>query len=150
MYKQVVNNAEKLILLKNLLRNMLKSSKGKNWNADHILNWEKYLELNDSGFSNFQNELFSKLKILLADFSIPFETEITEHLDLNDKNKIVKMITLTLGENSKFWIYHDMADLEIKNQHEIYEEWGYLKPEDLINKYLKSAEELLKLKYSGT
>ena len=130
--------------MKNLLTKIFKSSKRKEWNENHILNWKKPLELNDSGFSGFQNELVSKLKNVLSDCGISYETEITEHPELIDENRIVKMITLTSDGNSKFWIYHNMADLEIKKQHEIYEEWGYLKPEDLINEYLKSTKELLK------
>ena len=125
---------------------MFKSSKRKEWNENHILNWKKYLELNDSGFSIFQKELVSKLETVLTNCGISYEIEITEHTDLNDENRIVKMITLTSNQNSKFWIYNDMAELEVKKKHEIYEEWGYLKPEDLINKYIKSARELLKTK----
>ena len=132
--------------MRNLFRKIFTSTNRKEWNENHILNWEKSLKLNDSGFSVFQKELVFELECVLADCGIKYETEITEHTDLNDKNRIVKMITLTSDENYKFWIYHDMAELEIKKQHEIYEEWGYLKPEDLINEYLKSTKELLKLK----
>ena len=147
LHNHVVNNAEKnRDSLKNLLTKLFKSSKRKEWNENHILNWKRPLKLNDSGFSLFQNELVSKLEKVLSDCGIPYETEITEHYDLTSENEIVKMVKLTLSENSKFWIYHNMAELEIKNKHEIYEEWGYLKPEDLINKYLKSTKELLKLK----
>ena len=132
--------------MKNLFTKIFKSSKRKEWNENHILNWKNSLELNDSGFSVFQKELVSKLESVLADCGISYETEIMGHTDLSDENRIVKMITLTSDGNSKFWIYHDMAELKIKKQHEIYEEWGYLKPEDLINDYLKSTKELLKLK----
>ena len=135
--------------LDNILYKLFSSSKQKEWNKNHILYWGKSLELDDSGFSVFQNELIGKLKQVLNDNNISFVSEVTEHSDLNDKNKIVKMILLTLDENSKFWVYHDMADFIIKNESQIYEEWGYLKPEDLINEYLKSAKELLKIKNKG-
>ncbi len=136
----------KIDLLKSLLTKLFKSSKRKEWNKNHILNWKKPLELNNSGFSVFQNELVSKLENLFADCGISYETEITKHYDLTSENEIVKLTKLTLSENSKFWIYYNMAELEIKSKHKIYEEWGYLKPEDLINEYLKSTKELLKLK----
>lgn len=132
--------------MKNLLTKIFKSSKRKEWNENHILNWTKPLELNDSGFSGFQSELVYKLKNVLADFGISFEIEISEHDDLNDESRIVKMITLTSDGNSKFWIYNDMAELEIEKKHEIYEEWGYLKPEDLISEYIKSVKKLLNRK----
>ena len=134
--------------MKNPLTKLFKSSKRKEWNENHILNWKKPLELNDSGFSVFQIELVSKLENVLAVCGIHYETEITEHYDLTSENEIVKMIKLTLNEHSKFWIYHNMAELEIKGKHEIYEEWGYLKPDELIKKYLESTKELLKLKNS--
>ena len=136
--------------MRNIFKKIFNSSKRKEWNENHIIHWEKSLELDDSGFSFFQNELLSKLEKVLIDCGIEYVTEIAEHKDLNDKNRIVKMITLILDENSKFWIYHDMADFNIKNEHQIYEEWGYLKPEDLINRYLKSTKELLKLKNNGS
>ena len=128
--------------------NILKSSKRKEWNKNHISHWKKELILNDSGYSLFQNKLLEKLENVLTDFGISYVTEITEHKDLEDGNRIVKMITLTLDENSKFWIYHDMGEFDLKKEHQIYEEWGYLKPSDLINKYIKSTTELLK--NSGT
>lgn len=130
--------------MRNLFLNILKSSKRKKWNENHISYWKKELILNDSGYSFFQNKLFKKLENILTDFGISFVTKITEHKDLEDENKIVKMITLTLDENSKFWIYHDMAEFDFKKKHQIYEEWGYLKPNDLINEYIKSILELLK------
>lgn len=129
--------------MKHLLSKIVNSFKRKEWNENHILYWKKYLELNDAGFSIFQNELFSKLENVLTDCGESYETEITEHDDLNSENRIVKMIQLTLNKNSKFWIYHDMADFMIENESQVYEKWGYLKPEDLINEYLKSTKELL-------
>ena len=132
------------------MRNIFKSTKRKEWNENHIFHWKKYLELDDSGFSLFQNELVSKLKSILKVCGNSYETEITEHYDLNDADRIVKMIKLTLDENSKFWIYHNMADFTIESENQVYEEWGYLKPEDLINEYLKSAKELLNRKSNGT
>jgi|TARA_B110000211_G_C13852463_1_gene452822 inhibitor of KinA sporulation pathway (predicted exonuclease) len=136
--------------LRNLFRKIFKSTSRKEWNGNHILYWRKPLELNNFGFSVFQNKLLNEIEIVLKDSGISYETEITEHKDLEDKNRIVKMIKLTLNEKSKFWIYHNMAELDLKGKHEIYEEWGYLKPEDLIKKYLKSTKELLKLKDYGT
>jgi len=124
--------------------NLFNSKKRKEWNENHILNWSKPLEFNKSGFSNFQNELLTKLSIVLSELKLSFETEITEHSDLNNENIKVKLLKLNLNENSRFWIYHDMAELEINSKHEIYEEWGYLKPEKLISEYLKSTKKLLK------
>lgn len=119
--------------------------KNREWIKNHILYWIKSLELDDYGFSFFQIELRNKLEKILNDNAISFTTEITDHADLNDRNRAVKIICLTLNESSIFWIYHDMADFMINNEIEIYEEWGYLKPEDLIEKYLESSKRLLKL-----
>src|SRR5690606_36042804 len=105
--------------------------KNKEWRKNHILYWKKPLELNDSGFSFFQIELQNKLEKILNDNNILFTTEIINHADLNDRNRAVKMTSFILNENSKFWIYQDMAELDIYGKHEIYEEWGYLKPKDL-------------------
>jgi hypothetical protein len=135
----VVNNAEK----RNSLRNIFISSKQREWRKNHVIYWQNFLELNNSGFSLFQIELRDKLIHILSNNTISYVTEIVEHRDLNDESRIVKMITLTSDDNLKFWIYHDMAELEIDNKHEIYEEWGYLKPQDLIDRYLKSTEKLL-------
>lgn len=123
--------------------NISKSSKRKEWNKNHIFHWKKEFILNDFGFSLFQNELFEELKSVLIDFEISYETDISKNKDLDEENRIVKMITMTLDENSKLWIYHDMAELDIKKKHQIYEKWGYLKPSDLINEYIESIKELL-------
>lgn len=120
--------------------------KNREWRENHILYWKKPLELDISGFSYFQIELREKLEKILNNHSILFAIEITEHADLNDRNRAVKMITLILDGNSKFWIYRDMAELSINNEHQIYEEWGYLKPEDLIKRYLNSTKKLLNQK----
>ena len=130
--------------MRNLFMRIIKSSKRKEWNENHIIYWKKSLELSDAGFTIFQNELLDKLEQVLIHQAISYDTEITKHLD--DENRIVKMVVLTLDKNSKFWIYHDMADLTIEKKHRIFEEWGYLKPEDLINEYLKSTKELLKIR----
>lgn len=126
---------------------VLKLNENKQWNKNHILNWKSHLETDKKGFTLFQKKMFDKLKQELMDNSISFSKEITEHKDLNDENRIVKMITLTLDkyQKSKFWIYHDMVDFIINNKSQIFEEWEYLNPEDLIFECLKSTRELLKL-----
>jgi hypothetical protein len=120
------------------------STKRKEWNENHKLNWKSSLKYDKSGFSIFQNELLGKLENVLENFGISSVKEITEHKSLDNENIIVKMITLTLDENSKFWIYHDMAELDLVKEHQIYEEWGYLKPEDLINEFIKSTMKLIR------
>ncbi len=120
-------------------------SKSKEWNKNHIHFWKEYIDLNNEGFSSFQNELFGEIKKVLNDYNISFVGEVTEHQDLNDKNRVVKMITLILDDNSKFWIYHDMAEFDLRNEHEIYEKWGYLKPQNLMDRYLESMKKFLKL-----
>ncbi len=117
----------------------------KEWNDAHVLHWSKYLELDVSGFSVFQKELSSKLQDLLANFEIAYQTELSEHFDGNEGDRMVKILLITSGQNLKCWIYHDMADLEINKQHKVFEEWGYLKPDDLIRDYLKETRELVRL-----
>jgi hypothetical protein len=131
--------------VKNIFWKLFSSTKREEWNKNHILYCSKYLELNDNGYSLFQTKLLDELENVLTDFRISYVTEITEHRDLNDKYKDVKMITLTLDDNSKFWIYHDMAEFDLRNEHQIYEEWGYLKPQDLMDKYLDSVKDRLKI-----
>lgn len=131
--------------MKKIFWELFSSSKRKEWRKKHILYWRKYLELNEDGYSLFQTELLDKLENVLTDFRISYVIEITEHKDLNDGNRIVKMIMLTLDEDCKFWIYHDMAEFDLRNEHEIYEEWGYLKPQDLMDKYIESMKKQLKI-----
>lgn len=124
--------------------NIFKSTKNKQWNKNHTLYWKESLELNDSGFTVFQNKLFVVLEILLKEKAITYTTEITRHEELDPRSRIVKMILITIDEHSKFWIYHDMADFIILNKHQVYERWDYLQPDDLIHEYIKSAKEVLK------
>ncbi|ESU19857.1 hypothetical protein FEDK69T_31140 [Flavobacterium enshiense DK69] len=58
------------------------------------------------------------------------------------------MITLSLNDypESKIWIYHDMAEYDLNKIHHIYEEWGYLNPNDLKERFLNSIREILKVK----
>ncbi len=117
------------------------------WNTNHINFWEIPLELNSEGFSNFQIELLSKIKYLLSTNSIKYTEEISEHLDLNENNKFVKLVTITLSdfEKSELWIYHDMAEYDLINNHHIFEEWGYLNPVELEETYLKNVKKILML-----
>lgn len=131
--------------MKNIFWELFSSTKRKEWRENHILYWSKYLELNEKGFSLFQTELLDRLENVLTDFGISYVPEIIEQEDLNDERRVVKMITLTINENSKFWIYHNMAEFALGSEHEIYEEWGYLKPQDLMDRYLISMKKLLKL-----
>lgn len=139
------NNTKETQKLINRFIKIFNCSKIKEWNINHIHFWKEYLDLNNEGFSSFQNELFGEIKKVLNDYNISFVGEVTEHQDLNDKNRVVKMITLILDDNSKFWIYHDMAEFDLRNEHEIYEKWGYLKPQNLMDRYLESMKKFLKL-----
>ena len=116
-----------------------------NWNKDHKAFWKSALELNDEGLSNFQNELINEVKVLLNSNSIKYLEKTSKHFDLNDNEKIVKMITLSLIEysESKIWIYNDMAEYDINKIHHIYEEWGYLTPNELQEKFLSGIRKIL-------
>ena len=119
----------------------------KKWNIEHEQFWKSELEMNNDGLSNFQYGLLNEIKYILDSNSITYKEENSKHIDINDDSKIVKMITITLNQpkESKFWIYHDMAEYELDNIHHIYEEWGYLKPNDLKERFLKTAREILKI-----
>jgi len=117
----------------------------KEWNNNHADNWNKFLNLNDLGLSLFQNNLLIDLKQILKNNTIRFDSKIKEHKEIDDNNLMVKLITVSIDENCKFWIYYDMAELDLKGKHQIYEKWNYLKPQDLIAEYLKSTKEILKL-----
>jgi hypothetical protein len=116
-----------------------------NWNKKHDENWKTQLELNSEGFSNFQVVLIEKVKETLNLNSISFSEEISIHNDLNNYDREVKMITLNLNDfsESKIWIYHDMAEYEINKIHHVYEEHGYLTPEELQEEFLKSMSEII-------
>ena len=116
-----------------------------NWNKDHKAFWKSALELNDEGLSNFQNELINEVKVLLNSNSIKYLEKTSKHFDLNDNEKIVKMITLSLIEysESKIWIYNGMAEYDINKIHHIYEEWGYLTPNELQEKFLSGIRKIL-------
>lgn len=129
--------------MENKLFRLLKSYNRKEWEEDHVQNWKNFLELNDSDFSAFQKALLYEIESVLKDFGISYKTEITEYTDLNDKRRKVKMIKLTSNQNSSFWVYPDMAELEVGKKHEVYEQFGYLEPVVLINEYVKSARKLL-------
>ena len=88
-----------------------------------------------------------ELKNLFVSNSIQYVEEVSEHTDLVDLNKIVKMITLSLKDysESQLWIYHDMAEYNVIKKHAIFEEWGYISPEELQEKYIKSLREILKI-----
>lgn len=119
----------------------------KKWNIEHEQFWKSELEMNNDGVSNFQYRLLNEIKYILDSNSITYKEENSKHIDINDDSKIVKMITITLNQpkESKFWIYHDMAEYELDNIHHLYEEWGYLKPNDLKERFLKTAREILKI-----
>lgn len=125
-----------------------KRQEKKQLNQDHIRFWKEHLELNNDGYSLFQINLNRQLRNLLDTKRIEYSTEITKHIDTNENSKIVKLITITLINipDSKFWIYHNMADFKLNKKSQIYEEWGYLKPYDLIEEYLKSTVEILEIK----
>ncbi len=118
------------------------------WNKNHIALWKIPLEINANGFSNFQSNLLNVTKNFLESNEIKYSEEITTHIDNVDENKIVKLITLTLTDflNSKLWIYHDMADYDINKKHHIFEEWGYLSPIDLQEKFIENLHIVLKIK----
>ncbi len=134
-------------MLKTIFSKKYRLEKNK-WKKDHINFWQESLELRNDRFSLFQIKLNDHLKNLLDRNSVEYKTEITEHLDINDKSRTVKMITISLQNrtDSKFWIYHDMADFKLNKKSQIYEEWGYIKPNDLIEEYLKSTKEILEIK----
>lgn len=126
------------------LKSIFKSS----WNTEHKKLWKISLELTNEGFSNFQTELNNKIKQLLNTNSIKFTENITDHTDLNDNSKKVKLIELSLNNftESKLWIYHDMAEFDINKKHHIYEEWGYLKPEELQKIFVENICDILNVK----
>ncbi|UJF29355.1 hypothetical protein L0B70_10990 [Kaistella sp. 97-N-M2] len=88
-----------------------------------------------------------EIKNLFDSNSIQYVEEVSEHTDLADLNKIVKMITLSLEDysESQLWIYHDMAEYNIIKKHAIFEEWGYISPAELQVKYIKSLRDILKI-----
>ena len=117
----------------------------RNWNRNHEEFWKSSLELNKDGLSYFQAELTEKIKKVLNSLSITFKEKITEHSDINNRDRIVKMITITFLENpkSKLWVYNDMAEYEINQIHHIFEEWGYLSPTELQKRFLTELNETL-------
>ena len=117
------------------------------WNENHQLNWNKELELESHGYSGFQLQLMKELKILFDSNSIEYVEEVSEYNDLSDRNKIVKMIVLKLKNysESQLWIYPDMAEYDVIKKHAIFEEWGYISPIQLREKFIKSLREVLKI-----
>ena len=119
----------------------------KKWNENHRLNWKSELELKNDGYSGFQLKFMKELKILFDLNSIEYVEEVSKHIDLFDSNKIVKMIVITLKNypESQLWIYHDMAEYDITKNHAIFEEWGYISPVELREKFVNSLREVLKI-----
>ena len=117
------------------------------WNENHRSYWNPQLELKSDGFSSFQSELIKQVKDLLNSSFIKYTENVSQHTDLNDKDKVVKMVTLTLTDflESSLWIYHDMAEYNLNKSHHIYEEWGYLSPVELQEKYIESVIHILKI-----
>ena len=128
----------------NAFKNIFSSRK--KWNKEHVEYWKDNLKLKDDGYSKFQSDLVSRVESELSDLKIEFSIETTSHESLFDKNLIVKMITLTLNNlsDSKIWIYHDMAEYDLLNTHHIFEEWGYLKPDDLSDTFINSIKAEIK------
>ncbi|HLW31648.1 MAG TPA: hypothetical protein VKX40_05260, partial [Aequorivita sp.] len=73
--------------MRNILGKIFKSLKNKEWRRNQLAYWEKYLVLNETGFSLFQLELFETLKQVLKDNNISFESEVAEHLKFNNRYK---------------------------------------------------------------
>jgi hypothetical protein len=113
------------------------------WKENHIFFWQNFLEFDSFGFSVFQNELLHKIEQLLTNQNVTYSKEITKHQDTNDTDKNVKLIHIKTDIDSTFWIYHDMAEFSIKGNHQMFEEWGYLKPQDLITNFMNSIKTLL-------
>jgi len=131
----------------NIFKNIF--GRRKKWNAEHIEYWKDELKLKDDGYSQFQSDLASIVKSELIDLKIEFSSVTTNHESISDKDVTVKMITLTLNNltDSKIWIYHDMAEYDLMNTHHIFEEWGYLKPDDLKETFVSSMKmEMKKLR----
>lgn len=118
------------------------------WNKNHIASWKIPLEINGDGFSNFQSSFLSEVKSFFESNEIKYSEEITTHIDNIKDNKTVKLITLSLTDfsNSELWIYHDMADYNINEKHRIFEEWGYLSPNEMQEKFIESLHNDLKIK----
>ena len=117
----------------------------KDWNRKHILFWKDSLIIQTDGYSLFQTNLLDMVKELFDSNSIVYNTSVSYGPDLNNSDITVKAITVNFNETSDLWIYHDMAEYNITEIHHIYEEWGYLKPTDLNDEYLKSVKAILKL-----
>jgi len=118
------------------------------WNKNHIALWKIPLQINADSFSNFQLSLLNEVKNLLESNGIKYYEETTTHFDNIGDNEVVKLTTLTLTDsiNSKLWIYHDIADYDINKKHQIFEEWGYLSPNELQEKFVESLQVVLKIK----
>src|SRR5690554_3053551 len=131
--------------VRNILGKIFKSSKNKKWRRNQLAYWDEYLVLNETGFSLFQLELFETLKQVLKDNNISFESEVAEHLKFNNRYKVEKMITVTLEDKSVFWIYREKANFSIDYEPQFFDSWDYLKPEALMDGFMKSMKDLLKL-----
>jgi hypothetical protein len=117
-----------------------------NWNKRHTEYWKESLQFDQNRLSFFQVELVDKLREQLNNCSLQYSIKITDFKDFDKEKKEVKLVTMTIDKwpGSKLWIYNNMADFEIDKNHQVFEEWGYLKPNDLMDKYLESLNELLK------
>lgn len=70
----------------------------RSWNRNHEEFWKTSLELNSEGLSNFQSELLDKIKELLNSNSIKFIENKSEHYDLDNSDRIVKMVNIILND----------------------------------------------------
>ena len=83
--------------------------------------------------------------VLLTESEIKFkmESQIYARENENPPQAIMLIYNLEATED-KVWIYHDMADFQINNEHQVFEKWGYKSPEILINELVSTLSEKLK------
>lgn len=130
-----------------LIKGRLGWQKRKKWSDEHKKNWKEHLENSEDGLSIFQTKIENQVKSLLNDYSLTAKRKITKHLDLDDKTKEVKLISLRINElnSSEIWIYHDQAEYDIDGTHHTFEGTGYLKPIELELNFLDNLKEKIKL-----
>ncbi|MCL9769376.1 hypothetical protein NAT47_03010 [Flavobacterium sp. HXWNR69] len=121
--------------------------RGKQWYKQHYQFWEKYLVLNNENLSKFQKNLSNDVKNLLESNHISFLEEIKEDTGFIIQEKTAKIITIKLTnvKDSTFWIYFDGSRYKLKGKNHNYEDINYLKPEELIDRYIKEVKKILNI-----